>query len=83
MDQNPNAPQKNPGSFHGPGYGLDSDVARKLASKLDPKLEAEAKEYMKQWTGVEVRDIHKDLMSGIYLCKYVNIVVPFFAAIIL
>ena len=61
----------NPGAFHGPAYGLDADLKNKLTGKLDPKLEAEAKEYLTQWLGQPINDIHKDLLSGILLCKCV------------
>jgi len=65
--------QDHPGANHGAAYGaLDNELKVKISSKLDPKLEAEAKEYVTQWTGTPINDIHKDLLSGVVLCNMIN-----------
>jgi len=59
-------------SNHGPSYGLDADIAQKQAGKLDPKLEAEAKQYISEWTGTPVNDLAQDLHTGVLLCNFIN-----------
>jgi uncharacterized protein YbcI len=51
---------------------LDADVAAKIRSKIDPALEQEAKQYITEWTGVPINDLHNDLKTGVVLCNLIN-----------
>eukprot|EP00276_Gloeochaete_wittrockiana_P014320 CAMPEP_0184351482 /NCGR_PEP_ID=MMETSP1089-20130417/43652_1 /TAXON_ID=38269 ORGANISM="Gloeochaete wittrockiana, Strain SAG46.84" /NCGR_SAMPLE_ID=MMETSP1089 /ASSEMBLY_ACC=CAM_ASM_000445 /LENGTH=193 /DNA_ID=CAMNT_0026684839 /DNA_START=70 /DNA_END=651 /DNA_ORIENTATION=- len=61
---------------HGPSYGLDAELAQKQASKFDPRLEQEAKEWILAVTGTAINDMHEDLKSGIVLCELANKILP-------
>jgi len=49
---------------HGPAYGLSADIKAKIESKLDPGLQRQAIDYIKEKTGQQVNDFHADLKDG-------------------
>jgi hypothetical protein len=60
-------------AFHGPSYGLDAELASKMASKRDPKMEQEVIEFVSAVTGRPITDLHEDLKDGQALCEYVSL----------
>mmetsp|Transcript_313 Transcript_313/g.438 ORF Transcript_313/g.438 Transcript_313/m.438 type:complete len:129 (+) Transcript_313:51-437(+) len=62
---------------HGPVYGLDAELARKQAAKLDPALVKEATEYVAKKSGVSINgDLGDALNDGTVLCKMANNIQP-------
>jgi len=61
---------------HGPAYGLSADIKDKMDSKLDPSLLQQAKDYIKDKTGVTINDFHEDLKDGVVLCDLANALRP-------
>lgn len=58
-------------------YGLDQDVAKKLNSKYDRKLEEEAIKWIEQVSNVTFdKDFGPMLQDGVVLCQLVNAIVP-------
>ncbi|KAJ3225270.1 hypothetical protein HDU78_010696 [Chytriomyces hyalinus] len=55
-------------------YGLDKELAEKLAAKYDPKREAEARQYIEELadTPFPSDSFHESLKDGVILCKAVN-----------
>lgn len=49
---------------HGPAYGLSADIKAKIESKLDPGLQRQAIDYIKEKTGQQINDFHADLKDG-------------------
>jgi len=60
-------------AYHGPSYGLDAELAAKMASKRDPKMEAEVIEWVAALIGRPINDLHEDLKDGQALCEYVRL----------
>ena len=57
------------------GYGLTSELQEKREANYDPKLEAEAKEWLVALVGEpwpNPGDFHAALQDGVYLCKAIN-----------
>jgi len=63
-------------SNHGPVYGLDAELEAKRLSQYDPKLEQDAKDYIRAKTGSAVQNFHNDLKDGIALCNLIRTVAP-------
>jgi len=63
-------------AFHGPAYGMSADVANTLASKYDPAIEAEVREWIQKVTGHTLSDFHEELKSGEFLCNMANTLRP-------
>eukprot|EP01108_Squamamoeba_japonica_P003102 TRINITY_DN256_c0_g1_i3.p1 TRINITY_DN256_c0_g1~~TRINITY_DN256_c0_g1_i3.p1 ORF type:complete len:129 (-),score=40.99 TRINITY_DN256_c0_g1_i3:59-445(-) len=62
---------------HGPVYGLDAELARKNAAKLDPALVEEARSYLASKTGCDVAgDLFEALKDGVVLCTLANKIQP-------
>jgi len=59
---------------HGPVYGLDAELEDKRKAQYDPKLEQEAKDYIKAKTGTTIGDFHDGLKDGIVLCNLIRTV---------
>ena len=58
-------------------YGMDKELAEKQAAKWDPKLEAEARQWIEAVTGMEIgADLHEGLKSGEILVTLVNTIQP-------
>ena len=58
-------------------YGMDKELAEKQAAKWDPKLEAEARQWIEAVTGMEIgADLHEGLKSGVILVTLVNTIQP-------
>jgi transgelin len=56
--------------------GLDAELEAKRMAQYDPKLEQDAKDYIKAKTGVNVGDFHADLKDGVALCNLMRTVAP-------
>jgi len=69
-------------SQHAPGkagikmYGLDKDVQDKIAAKFDPERVALVSRWIFDVTGKKVNNFHKDLKSGVKLCRLMNKIKP-------
>lgn len=68
---------REPIGARGGGYGLDAEVARKLASKYDPEVEAAVCSWISQIIGEPVEgSLLVALKNGQQLCKLINVVRP-------
>jgi len=57
--------------------GLDSDLKLKQDAKYDPKLEAQAREFIESKTGEKIGDnLHEGLKDGMLLCNLANALKP-------
>jgi hypothetical protein len=63
-------------AFHGPSYGLDADLQKKLAEKYDTALDAKVRAWISQVTGEQITDLHENLKSGVTLCNLLNKLKP-------
>ena len=60
-----------------PLYGMDKELADKAAAKFDPKMEREAREWIKAVTGEALEGtLQEALKSGVVLCTLVNALKP-------
>jgi len=60
-----------------PLYGIDRELAAKAAAKYDPKLEAQAREFIESLTGEKFSgDFLSSLKDGVLLCNAMNAVKP-------
>ena len=58
-------------------YGLSAEVKKKIASKYDPELEAQARAYLKKKSGQSVNgDFAEALRDGTILCATANAIRP-------
>ncbi|XP_069623289.1 calponin-1 [Ranitomeya imitator] len=61
----------------GPAYGLSAEVKNKLASKYDPHLEAELREWIESTTGRKIGNkFMESLKDGAILCELINKLQP-------
>ncbi|XP_053572014.1 calponin-1 [Bombina bombina] len=61
----------------GPAYGLSAEVKNKLASKYDPHLEADLREWIESVTGRKIGEKFMDsLKDGVILCELINKLYP-------
>jgi hypothetical protein len=68
---------REPVGTRGGGYGLDAEVARKIASKHDPEVEAALCSWISQIIGEPVQGpIAVALKNGQQLCKLINVIRP-------
>ena len=60
------------------GYGLSGEVAKKIDSKYDPKMEAEARDWLEALVKepLSKASFHEALKDGVYLCKAMSILLP-------
>jgi len=67
-------------AFHGPSYGLSAELQAKRDATYDSKLEAEAIDWIKQLTGVDLptgaQPLAVALNDGAVLCNFVNKIRP-------
>ncbi|XP_040270952.1 calponin-1 [Bufo bufo] len=57
----------------GPAYGLSAEVKNKLASKYNPHLEAELREWIESTTGKKIENkFMESLKNGAILCELIN-----------
>jgi len=64
-------------SARGGGYGLDAELAKKMALKYDPKLEAEAQQWVEQVIGSSFpTSFAESLKNGQILCTLINTIKP-------
>ncbi|KAK9763376.1 calponin [Basidiobolus ranarum] len=61
-----------------PIYGIDKEIARKIAAKYDPELERQARVWIETVLGepMPYEDFFDSLHDGIVLCKLVDKVLP-------
>jgi len=60
-----------------PVFGLDAELAQKRNSQYDPELEAEARRFIEEKTGLTLSGtFHEALKNGQSLCKLVNALSP-------
>ena len=58
-------------------YGMDKELAEKAAAKWDPKLDAEAREWIEAVLGEKLSgSTHEALKSGVVLCNLVRTIKP-------
>ncbi|XXQ36119.1 Calponin-homology (CH) domain-containing protein [Plasmodiophora brassicae] len=58
-------------------YGLDKEIAEKIASKYDPAMEKEAQDWIEQVTAEKFKaGFQESLKSGVILCKLLNRIKP-------
>lgn len=61
----------------GPAYGLSAEVKNKLASKYDPHLEAELRDWIESTTGKNIGNkFMESLKDGVILCDLINKLQP-------
>ncbi|KAF9906505.1 Muscle-specific protein 20 [Linnemannia zychae] len=64
-------------------YGIDREIAAKLAAKYDVGREAEAREWIE--TVIDEKfplpDFHASLKDGVILCKLMNVLIPGFVKV--
>ncbi|KAM3925866.1 calponin-1 [Leptodactylus fuscus] len=61
----------------GPAYGLSAEVKNKLASKYDPHLEAELRDWIESTTGRNIGNkFMESLKDGVILCELINKLQP-------
>lgn len=60
------------------GYGMTAELTEKRDAKYDPKLEREAREWLKSVVGEPFPSgsFHAALKDGVYLCKAINKLQP-------
>eukprot|EP01089_Gocevia_fonbrunei_P007998 TRINITY_DN1950_c0_g1_i4.p1 TRINITY_DN1950_c0_g1~~TRINITY_DN1950_c0_g1_i4.p1 ORF type:complete len:143 (+),score=36.71 TRINITY_DN1950_c0_g1_i4:49-477(+) len=57
-------------AFHGPSYGMSAEVAKTIASKHDPVMERQAKQWVEAVTGRSIApSFHEGLKDGSVLCE--------------
>lgn len=61
----------------GPAYGLSAEVKNKLASKYDPHMEAELRDWIESLTGKNIGNkFMESLKDGVILCELINKLQP-------
>eukprot|EP01135_Chromosphaera_perkinsii_P001128 Nk52_evm78s158 gene=Nk52_evmTU78s158 len=66
----------------GPVYGLDAELAEKMAAKYDPEREKQAKDFITEVTGHSLEGVEgpdalsEALKNGVILCELANKVKP-------
>ena len=60
------------------GYGMTAELKEKQASKYDPELERQARDWLEAVVGepFPAGSFHEALKDGVYLCKTINILQP-------